>query len=458
MASAWIKARQTQYAAYATLYIVVILAVLAAANFLANRYNKSYDATANKRFTLSNETKKVVGELKDDARITYWDKSTNFQQGQDLLDRYANLSRKLRVEYVDPNKKPQLARAAGIKNYGTATIDYGAKHEEAKTFDEEGVTGAIVRALKGGQRMVCFVQGNGEHQLDDSGQNGLSQLKTLLEHDNYASKSIDLLQKADVPNDCTVAVVAGPTTDYAQPEIDALRKLVQDGGRALFLLDPPLKVRGREIAQNAPLNDLLSSWGVTPQSDLVLDENPIGQLAGLGPEVPLVMNYESQPIVAPMKGTATGFPLARALDTKSTDKTTVDKLFSSSDGSFATTNLGPGEISADPKTSKPGPFTLAVAGSYSTGQPNKQGRFVVVGNSAWAANGFIRFNGNRDLALNMMNWLSSDEDLISIRPKEPDDRRITVNQAQMRLIRSVSQFLLPLIVIVAGIAVWWRRR
>jgi ABC-type uncharacterized transport system involved in gliding motility auxiliary subunit len=271
-------------------------------------------------------------------------------------------------------------------------------------------------------------------------------------------KSIDLLQKAEVPADCTVVVVGGPTTDYAQPEIDGLRKLVEDGGRALFLLDPPLRVRGREIADNVPLNDLLTSWGVTPERNLVLDENPIGQLAGLGPEVPLVVTYENHPIVAPMKGTATGFPLTRALDAKATGKTTVDKLFNSSDGSFATTNLGPGEISADPKTSTRGPFTMAAAGSYNTGQPSKQGRFVVVGNSAWASNGFIRFNGNRDLALNMMNWLASDEDLISIRPKAQDDRRITVSRAQMTLIRSVSQFMLPLIVIIAGIMVWWRRR
>jgi len=458
MASAWIKARQTQYAAYATLYILVIIAVLVAANYLANRYNKSYDATANKRFTLSDQTAKILREAKNEIRITYWDKSTNFQQGQDLLDRYSNLSRNVHVEYVDPFKKPQLARAAGIKNVGTATIDIGPKHEEAKTFDEEGITGAIVRAMKGGQRTVCFVQGNGEHQLDDTDRGGFSQFKTLLEHDNYASKSINLLQKAEVPSDCTVVVVGGPNSDYAQPEVDALKKDVENGGRALFLIDPPLKVRGREVADNASLNDLLTSWGVTPEKNLILDENPIGQLAGLGPEVPLVMNYESQPIVEPMKGTATGFPLTRALDTKSTDKTTVDKLFSSSDGSFATTNLGPGEISADPRTAAKGPFAMAAAGAYRTGEPNKQGRFVVVGNSGWAANGFIRFNGNRDLALNMMNWLSSDEDLISIRPKEPDDRRITVTRAQMLWIRSVSQFILPIIVIVGGIVVWWRRR
>ena len=58
----------------------------------------------------------------------------------------------------------------------------------------------------------------------------------------------------------------------------------------------------------------------------------------------------------------------------------------------------------------------------------------------------------------MMNWLASDEDLISIRPKAPDDRKITMTRAQMSIVRITSQFILPLIVIVAGVSVWWRRR
>jgi len=111
----------------------------------------------------------------------------------------------------------------------------------------------------------------------------------------------------------------------------------------------------------------------------------------------------------------------------------------------------------DPKNKK-GPMTIAAAGTYRTGKENSQGRFVVLGSSSWAANSFINFNGNRDLALNTMNWLSSDEDLISIRPKEQDDRRITMTRAQLTLVRTTSQFLLPLFVVVAGVGVWWRRR
>jgi ABC-type uncharacterized transport system involved in gliding motility auxiliary subunit len=159
-----------------------------------------------------------------------------------------------------------------------------------------------------------------------------------------------------------------------------------------------------------------------------------------------------------MKGTATGFPLTRSLDVKNTDKTTVTKLFSSSESSLATSNLSSPEVNpSDPKNTK-GPMVIAAAGTYNTGNEHSQGRFVVVGSSSWAANSFISFNGNRDLALNTVNWLSSDEDLISIRPKEQEDRRITMTGAQFNLVRSLSQFVLPLIIVIAGFSVWWERR
>ncbi len=136
----------------------------------------------------------------------------------------------------------------------------------------------------------------------------------------------------------------------------------------------------------------------------------------------------------------------------------MSKLFGTSANSYATTNLASAEIRIDPSKDKKGPFTLAAAGTYNTGKPNNQGRFIVVGDSRWASNSFLRFNGNLDLALNMMNWLSSDEDLISIRPKEQEDRRINLTRAQFLMVRSVSQFLLPLIVIIGGVMVWAKRR
>ncbi len=458
MASQWLKARQTKFAAYAATYVLVVIAVIVVVNVIADRYNKSYDATANKRYSLSEQTVKIVKGLKQDATITYFNQSTRFRDGKDLLEEYKNLSPKVKVEYVDPDKDPQRAREAGVRNFGTAIVRVGDKKEEAKSMTEEGITGAFIRDLKSTSRTVCFVTGSGEHQIDDSDREGFSQFKQLLAKDDYETKAVDLLQNPEVPSDCTTLVVAGPTRNYVQPEVDALKKYVEDGGRAFFMLDPPLKMGHSDIADNDALTSLLQSWGVTVDKDLILDLSPVGQIFGLGPQVALVSSYSSQPIVSEIKRTATGFPLARSIQIKNGDKTNLEKLFDSSTSSLATTNLSSDRVSVQDPNNKKGPLTLAAAGTYNTGKQNSQGRFVVVGSSGWVANRFITFEGNGDLALNAVNWLSSDEDLISIRPKPPENRRVSMTQRQFNAVLVTSQFILPLIVVVAGFGVWWKRR
>jgi ABC-type uncharacterized transport system involved in gliding motility auxiliary subunit len=440
-----------------TVYLAVILAIVSVANVLANRYNKSYDSTANKRYSLSDQTAKIVKGLPQQASITYYDQAGKFPAAKDMLERYTTLSPKIHLDYVDTAKNPQAVRAAGVTKDGTTMVQIGAKKEAANNLTEEDITGAIIRDLKNNTRTVCFVSGSGEHQIDDADRNGFSHLKDILGKDNYKVNSISLLEKPEVPGDCTAIVVGGPKNDYQQPEVDAIKKYVEQGGRALFLLDPPLKI-GKPTADNEALANVLQSWGVTPDKDLLLDENPVGQLMGVGPQVALISSYASHPIVNEMKGTATGFPLSRTLTINSVGKSTVQKLFDSSDTSFATTKLDSPNVNVNDPTNKKGPLTIAAAGSYATGKENSEGRFVVVGTSIWATNSFLNFNGNADFASNAMNWLSSDEDLISIRPKPQEDRKITMTRAQFGWVRLSSQFLLPAALLLAGLSVWWRRR
>lgn len=453
-----LKARQTRYVAYVTLYIAVVVAIITVANVLADRYNKTYDSTANKRYSLSEQTAKIVKDLKEPATIYYYDRPTGFSHARDTLEQYANLSPKVQVKYVDLEKNPLAAREAGIKSLGTAIVEIGTRKEEAQGLTEEGISGAFIRDLKSNTRTICFVTGGGEHQIDETGGDGYSRFKDLLGKEAYQAKSISLLTTAEVPSDCTVMVVAGPKSDYQQPEVDAIKKYVEGGGRAMFLLNPPLKMGRTEIADNDALSQVLESWGVTPGKDLILDLNPIGRLAGLGYEDALVTRYDSHEIVNTMKGSATAFPYSRSLEVKSGDKTTVDKLFESSESSLATEKLDTPRINASDPKNKKGPLTLAAAGSYRTGRENSQGRFVVVGSSDWVANAFLPFNGNRDLAMNAINWLASDEELISIRPKDRDIRTITMTQSQLNWVGITSLGILPIGVAIAGVWVWWRRR
>lgn len=453
-----LKARQTKFFSYAFVYVLIAIAIVIFANVLGDRYNKSYDTTSNKRYSLSEQTIKIVKGLKQDANISYFQLSAEFNDAKDQLDMYANSSPRVHVKYVDPVKSPQLARADGITERGQVLVEIGEKKEIAKSVDETGITGAIIRTLKSNTRNVCFITGNGEHQIDASDGNGFSKLTTLLSKDQYSSKSILLLQKAEVPAECTVVVVGGPESDYQQPEVDAIKKFVEGGGKALFMLDAPLKFGRTEIGDNDSLASMLASWGVTLDKDLILDLTPIGQIYGFGPEVAVAANYQSQPIVTPLRGHMTGFPLARSLAIKNGDKTTVDKLFESSDSSLATVKLDSPKISPNDPNNRKGPLTMAAAGTYNGGTPSSQGRFVVIGSSLWAANSFLGFEGNRDLALNSIDWLAADEDLISIHPKETDERGMTMTRSQVNSVGAVSLGLFPLAVIVSGVVVWWRRR
>jgi ABC-type uncharacterized transport system involved in gliding motility auxiliary subunit len=457
MNTSWMQARRTKFTVYTIVYVVVVFAVVSAVNFLANRYNKSYDSTSNKQFTLSDQTIKIAKNLKQPVTISYWDQSSKFEGARDLLDRYKNLSSNIKVEYDDTDKKRTQAIAEGVKTLGTIFVQVGNKRQEAKALTEEDITGAMVTALKGGERMACFVLGSGEHSLADSDRMGYSGIKEDLEKNNYKTETVKLLEKPEIPKDCTVLVVGGPKHDYIQPEADAIKNFVENGGRALIMVDPPLKFSREQTDDNQPLTNVLAGWGVTADKDLVLDTSGIGELFQMGPEAPLVSAYEDHAIVRDMKDTPTGFPISRSLEVKNGDKTTVSKLFETTDNSFATTNLTSPEIRQS-KTDKKGPLVLGAAGTYNSGKEGGNGRFVVVGCSSWIANFFLKFNGNRDLFLNMMNWLSSDEDLISIRPKEQNDRRLTMSARQMSMIFYETVLGIPLIVVVMGVGVWWRRR
>lgn len=451
MANGWMKARQTKYGAFLFLYLVVILAVVFAANWLADRHNKTVDVTANKQYTLSDETKKVAGNLKHPVTIYYFNKSDSYDQARDLLDRYRNLSSEIHVDYVDPDKKPDVARLEGARAMGDIVVDNGEKKETAKALTEEELTGALVRASKSGAKTVCFVSGSGEHQLTDTDRDGYSSIKDALEKNNYKTDTISLIEKPDVPKSCSVVVIGGPKHDYLQPALDALKTYITGGGKALFNFDAVLNVPDEKLGDTPKLAELVSQWGITPQGDVILDLSAASRL--FGQISPVVGSYENHPIVRVMGDNATVFPLARSLDVKSP----AEKLFSSTADSYSLINPKTPIDDAELAKAKKGPFVLGAVATVGSG--SNQARIVVVGSSSWMANNIMSAPiGNRDLALNMMNWLTSDEDLISIRPKEPEDRRLNVTGNTMRVLFMTSVVLLPLIVIFSGVSVWWKRR
>ena len=478
--SNWMQSRQVRAGGYSGLYILVFVAIIGAVNYLADQYNKTFDATEDKLYSLSDQTKKILGDLENDVTIYYFDNKTRFAAATNSLVRYENASNRVSVKYIDPESDIGTAQAMNVRNFGTVLVEMGANREEASTTGEEDVTNAIIKLLKGGEKKACFVTGHGEAEATDSERDGFSVTQTEIQNANYETETISLAQTGSVPPGCTVVVIAGPTADYFEPEVEALRSYVAGGGRLLLMLDATV-----EEDNSGALVELAAEWGVEVGDDVIIDLSPVGQLFGGGPLTPMITDYDSiHAITKVMGNVAALFPMARTVkQADSTGDWSVTELMKTTESSFATTDfeIADGELIRNPEGETPGPVNVAVAATMDVApaeddsadeedEPEEgdeipgmddgegQARVVVTGSSRFARNGFLGRGGNADLFLNMLSWLSSDEDLISIRPKDPANTPMDISASQMRWLFFGLVLGLPIVIIIAGVRSWWVRR
>ena len=434
-------------------YTIVGLAIVVLCNWFIDRHDHHWDLTPTKKYSLSPQSTKLLKGLDRDVTFYVFDRPSGFRERRDILNLYSSATHRVSVRYVDPNRDPSLAKQFAVRTYGTIVVAAGDRHFEAPSATEEGISNALIRVLKG-QSIVYFVQGHGERNLDGSDRDGYEKVKKELENENNQVKPLVLLQKLEIPSDCTILIIAGPRNDYLPQEIDTIKKYLNGGGRVMFLLDP-----GVELPN---LAKLLEERNVTVRNDLVIDENPIAQVFGASPSMPLIIKYGSSPIVEPLQRTATLFPLSRSFSIGKDYKAgvTADSLCETSSDSFSVTDFTPKmrQVAYRPGKDIKGPLVVAVSAALSGEGENKAGgRFVAVGTSLLAANAYLGFQGNRDLVMNMVDWLSAHENLISIRPTPPESQHLNLTLSQMNgiLLRVMA---VPFIIIVAGLWVWWGRR
>jgi len=434
-------------------YTAVAVAIIVVINWFASQHVTRWDLTKNKRFSLSAQTVKLVKGLTQDVNIYVFDQKERFQAEGDILNLYPAASHRVSLRYIDPNRDPALAKQFSVRNYGTVVVSMGDRHFEAQSNDEQGVTNALIRVLKG-SKTVYFIQGHGEHDPESVEPEGYSDLKKALQNENEDVKTQVLAQNLTIPQNADILVIAGPQHDYLQQEVDAIQKFLTGGGRLMLMVDP-----GVELPN---LAKLVSDYNFTVQNDLVIDQNPMAQIFGTRPEMPLIIKYGSSPITQPLQRTMTLFPLTRSFEVNKSYKAglTVDSLCETTPESFGVAGFTPAmhEIRFRQGTDYKGPLTVAVAADMSgSGEGKPDARLVALGSSLVASNRFLNFQGNRDLVLNMVDWLTANENMMSIRPKPPDSQHLnlTAQQMNMVLLRLIA---VPVVIIAAGVIVWWGRR
>ena len=432
---------------------LAVLAILVFVNFVGFRHHKRFDLTTEKLYTLSDQTRKIVAGLPNEVTIVHFSKAPD-PSTDDLLNEYANLGPHVKYQAVDPEQKPEVAKQYGVTRQGELIAASGGHIERIESgmrgqVTEEDVTTALIKLSRAKSKTVCFVTGHGEKSLSDTAGTGYSGAEAGLKKESYSDKSINLISENGVPADCDVVVIAGPTQAYLPQEAELVSKYLDGGGKALIEVDPETDPK---------LGEIFQAWNINVGDNVVIDASGMGQLINAGPGIPLVTDYGASPITKGFSGSMTYFPLARTVsiaDKSKTDPEAVE-LLKTSARSFTTPNLKEKKIKYDPKTDTLGPLSLGVAASRKAGE--KSERLVVIGNSNFASNRAINDYRNGDLFFNTISWLAQDENLISIRPKSPANRRVTMTAAQESAMKWLDLVFFPGIVILSGVYIWWKRR
>ena len=475
--------RQTRYGALAGTSILLVVAIVVALNYVLARQNQRWDLTEGGQYSLSDQTRQVLDTLAAPVRILVFAREPDFPRFQDRLEGYAYRSSRVTIDYIDADRQPMLARQYDVQTYGTIVFEYEDRVERVDSDAEQELTNALIKVVEGAQQTVYFLEGHGEKTHADSNRDGYSTVSAALELDNFEVDSLVLAQQGAIPDDATVVVAAGPQTDLLPGEIDALGAYLDRGGKLLLLLDPP--VTGDEPAPEGLLG-LVRAWGIEVGTDVVVDASGVGQLFGADASVPVAANYPFHPITERFN-LLTAYPLARSVSAAAgrPDGRIAQSFIETGPQSWQEADIDSlvtGQVELDEESGdRPGPVAIGMAVSAPApapadapdgageageeddaaqgspadapdGESDPEGgddpappetRLAVIGDSDFASNAVVGIQGNRDMFLNTVNWLAQQENLISIRAREPEDRRLTLTASAQRRIFWLSVLLLP---------------
>jgi len=447
------KKRSTKFGLNALAMVLIVLALLILFNFLGNRHHGRFDTTAGNRFSLSDHTVKLLKSLQRDVTVSAFFKGEN-KLLRDLLSEYTYGSKHVIFRFIDPDKEPGITKRYGITQYGTIVVESGDKEEKIDTILEQDLTNAILKVTREGKKVIYVLQGHGEKMIDSAEPTGFSVAKEALENENYQVKELVLALQEEVPQDCAVLLIAGPQKEPLPGELESMEAYLGRGGKLLAMVDP---------SPAAHLSSFLAKWGLNVGQNLVIDASGVGRLFGTGPAMPLVTSYEPHAITEKFN-IMTFFPMARSITPSSSppEGMQVQSLLKTGPNSWGETELSSSKVLFDQDKDLEGPVTIAAVVDQEeiadTTVSQGKTRLVVLGDSDFASNAYFTFSGNGDLFMNAISWLAEEEDLISIRPKDVEDRRVSLTPRQSKMIFYISVILMPLAVLVLGTMVWLRRR
>ncbi len=456
--------RSARYGINAGISIMVTVAIMIFIQTLATRHSVRLDTTVNRRFSLSQQTIKVIRNLDTDILITCFFRETSAGKIElnDLLSEYTNQTPRIKVRFIDPDRDPVAARRYNLKDYEKIFMEAAGKKEEIQDISEEKFTNAIYRIVSSDIKTIYFTTGHGEKSIESVEPSGLSSFHDALKLENYEVREFLPLGSEKIPVDCSLIVIAGPRTDFLKAEQNIILDYLTKGGNALILLEP--------VTDIPVLSGITGAFGIKPRNDIIIDPN--GMMLTGNYLTPVVNQYGKHPITDGFR-LFSFFPQARSLSiyNRLPDAMTVTVIGKTDKDAYAESNvdtlLAIGKTQYESEKDLAGPIIVAIAAEMELvlGRPDSSvaampevSRLVVFGDSDFAGNSRFRMSGNRDLVLNAINWLAEEEDLVSIRPSDALNQPVLLSSRQGRIVFWIPVVGIPSLVSILGLLVFLRKR
>jgi gliding motility-associatede transport system auxiliary component len=450
--------RRIRAASISAAAIAAVLALLVAANVLASRSAQSWDLTRAGNNTLAPQSVLAARRLSSDLQVVglFHPAVGNGQsEAEALVALYEAQSPHVKYRSADPDKDPVDVKRYGITQVNTLVLDYKGKTELLlqSSQTESDFTSALLKLESDKVPMVCWGVGDGERDLNDSNQStGYSGVAALLDKNNFAHQELLLASTTVVPAECDELVILDPTKALPAQTVKAVETYLAAGGRMLIAAEP----WARDPTATTSLNTLLRPYGLGFTGALVVETDP-SRYPSQNPTVPGVIAYGQSPITGDIQNIVSYFPQTTAITGSPASGAQAVRLASTSNGAYAIAGIRSdlARQSADAS----GPFTVMETVEQPAGAGKT--RIVVVGTPAFAQNGTlppINTDANLELALGSFQWLAGQDALIAVPPKPDRALPLSLSQDEQSTLIFITAVLMPGLIVLAGVVVWWRRR
>lgn len=449
------------------IFTVLLLCLVGLLAFFSVEYQWQSDWTYGQRNTLSEVSQKLLAKMPEPIKFTVFatQEEDLRKPVSDLIGRFQQHHPAISLHFVDPDLEPELIRQNKIVSNGELIIDYGGKTEHVRDHSEASYSNALQRLARNQERWILVLTGHGEREPEREANHDLSEWVQHLTGRGLKVQSYNLSKQPAIPDNTAVLVVASPQVDYLPGEVSLVEHYLDQGGNLLWLADPGPLQGLDSIAKRLQLQWL---------PGMVVD--PTSQLFGIDdPRFTVVPDYPSHPITDNF-AILSLFPQARGIKVNLNEQWQTSEFLRSTERSWSETGELTGKVRFDQDHDVRGPITVGLAMSREVHLPQadsdlaksnsppaqttktRDQRIVVVGDGDFLSNTYLGNGGNLDLGLNIINWLSHDDQLMDIPTKTAPDTQLVMDSKHVGALGLFFFLLLPASLASGGAWIWYRRR